>query len=104
MAVAACSASSSSSQGGPPDAAPTDGSVTDGTVDAGPGRDAQEEVVVVPNFCCNASPDPCCEYFNCEGGLTPPCSAELDCEDAGGTYTAFMCVFPDAGAGDAAGD
>ena len=34
----------------------------------------------VPNFCCNADPDPCCAYENCEASLTAACSKELACQ------------------------
>jgi hypothetical protein len=39
-----------------------------------------------PNFCCNANGDPCCQYLNCGGSLTPACSEKMACEADGGTW------------------
>ncbi len=54
------------------------------------------------NFCCNASPDPCCQYLNCDGGLTTECSQELACQADGGVWNPYpgSCSH-DAGALDA---
>ena len=79
------------SDAGPSDAAdgPTGVPVTqpDGG-DAEAAADAAPDVVYPP-FCCNANPDPCCEYLYCGGSLTPDCSAEMACQADGGTYNPY---------------
>lgn len=82
----------------------TDASVSaDATADAaGDASDAIDSAAF--SQCCNANPDPCCSYDYCEASITPRCSAEMACQEAGRwDATAFQCVpAVDAGPGDAA--
>jgi hypothetical protein len=74
-----------------PDAAPDSGP-PDGGAEAA--ADAAPDVVYSP-FCCNANPDPCCQYLYCGGSLTPECTAELACQADGGTYDPWQITQPD---------
>ena len=95
LAVAACGASAQGSSTFSPDA-----TSERGPSDAAP---AGEE----PDFCCNANPDPCCEYQYCGAALTPACASELACRADGGTWVEYPpgCSLGDeAGPGDGGGD
>jgi hypothetical protein len=97
VAVTACGSSSAGSQFGEGDA-----TASDVTTDVTMGFDA--------NFCCNADPDPCCQYLNCGGGLTTECSEEMACQADGGVWNPYPggCSHEagafDAESSDAAGD
>jgi hypothetical protein len=85
------------------DAAGGDATTDDANADVTLGFDA-------PGFCCNAAPDPCCEYLYCDAAITPQCSQEMACEAEGGTWDPYpgSCSYEagaaDAGSSDAAGD
>jgi hypothetical protein len=98
----------------PGDAGPND-AAADG--DGGRPSDALPDIVnTFPDvsFCCNANPDPCCQFLHCGGAMTPQCSVELACQADGGTWSEFVqfadgsvgpsCLPGDAGPGDAGGD
>ena len=98
LAAAACSSTTSSSGATGSDA-------------GNPGSDASSDAVANDvtlgggdaSGCCNAAPDPCCEYLYCEASITPTCSAEMACEAEGGIWSYSGCsTSQDAGPGDAA--
>jgi hypothetical protein len=62
-----------------------------GSSDAG-AADADSSVPSPGFFCCNANPDPCCEYLFCDAALSPACACEL--LDAGAPT-----IEPDGGPG-----
>ena len=75
--------------------------------DATTGQDAGDELSNNGGFCCNADPDPCCEYELCDASLTPQCAQELQCQEAGlWNSSTFSCERPpvDAGPADAGVD
>ena len=52
--------------------------------------------------CCNAAPDPCCEYLYCDAAITPQCTQEMACEAEGGTWDPYPgSCSRDAGAAEA---
>lgn len=55
-----------------------------------------------PTYCCNASPDPCCDYTACGTPMSPACACKLDGGVYTSTYGGGTCA-PDAGSDGAAG-
>lgn len=100
LATAACSSASS-------------GTGATGSDAGNPGSDASTDAgssdVTVGGFdgsgCCNAAPDPCCEYLYCDASISPTCSQEMTCEAEGGMWSYSGCsLTQDAGTGDASED
>jgi hypothetical protein len=85
-----------------------DASAPDGKADGAPHDGGPSDVTQFPDqydFCCNASPDPCCPVNNCDAAMNPACACELAGEDW--TYEAdgsVACSVPGDGGKEAGGD
>ena len=45
-----------------------------------------------PNWCCNASGDPCCVVDYCGAPMNSDCQAEKSCQATGGDYENGLCI------------